>query len=67
MKGAYHLADTPAGPIRLYCPECHRFAQSQRDHLMQLFGADMPSFPAKLKPCDRPNFNSARSARRSAT
>jgi hypothetical protein len=43
--------------VRMYCPDCHRFAQFRTAGLVERFGAehDMPSLLAKLRPCDRPN------------
>ena len=40
--------------IRLYCPECHRFAQFRTTGLLKRFGPDMPmpSMLCKLKPCN---------------
>jgi hypothetical protein len=43
-----------AAMIRLYCPECHRFAQFKRAKLLERFGPDkpMPTMLRDLKPCD---------------
>ena len=53
-KGCYHLGEMTAAMIRLYCPECHRFAQFKRARLLQQFGPDkpMPSMLRDLKPCN---------------
>jgi hypothetical protein len=53
-KGCYHLGEIAAAMIRLYCPECHRFAQFKRVALLERFGADkpMPTMLRDLKPCD---------------
>jgi hypothetical protein len=52
-KGAHQLRDISDQTVRLYCPECHRFAQFRRDRLIERFGADkaMPSLLRILKPC----------------
>jgi hypothetical protein len=34
-KGAYTLSDITWPMIRLYCPECHRFAQFKRAALLK--------------------------------
>lgn len=49
------LGNTLAGVIRLYCPDCHRFAQFRRDGLLERFGREqlMPDLLGKLKPCGR--------------
>jgi hypothetical protein len=51
--GAYDLKDIDWPMIRLYCPDCHRFAQFSRAGLVERFGADqcMPSLLRVLKPC----------------
>ena len=51
-KGCYHLGEITA--IRLYCPECHRFAQFKRASLLKRFGPDkpMPTMLRDLKPCN---------------
>jgi hypothetical protein len=53
-RGAYQLADIDSPMIRLYCPDCHRYAQFRRDRLIERFGAEqpMPSLLNKLKPCN---------------
>lgn len=53
-KGCYHLGEMTAAMIRLYCPECHRFAQFKRGKLLERFGADkpMPTMLRDLKPCE---------------
>jgi hypothetical protein len=52
-KGCYQLGEMTAAMIRLYCPECHRFAQLKRTTLLERFGPDkpMPSMLPELKPC----------------
>ena len=52
-KGCYALADRREPMVRMYCPECHRFAQFGRAGLIERFGADqpMPSLLRILKPC----------------
>jgi hypothetical protein len=53
-KGAYTLSDIDWPVVRLYCPQCHRFAQFRRASLLKRFGPDkvMPSMLRDLKPCD---------------
>ena len=53
-NGCYHLGEMTEGMIRLYCPDCHRFAQFKRTTLLDRFGLDkvMPSMLRDLKPCD---------------
>jgi hypothetical protein len=53
-KGCYHLGEMSAAMIRLYCSQCHRFAQFKRAALLKRFGPDkvMPSMLRDLKPCD---------------
>jgi hypothetical protein len=53
-KGAYTLSDIDWPVVRLYCPQCHRFAQFRRAVLVKRFGPDkvMPSMLWDLKPCD---------------
>ena len=31
--------------VRIYCPECHRFAQFKRGKLLERFGPDKPMPP----------------------
>jgi hypothetical protein len=52
-KGAYTLTDIDWPVVRLYCPQCHRFAQFKRTTLLKRFGPDkpMPSMLRDLKPC----------------
>ncbi len=52
-KGAYTLSDIEWPVVRLYCPQCHRFAQFKRAALLERFGPDkvMPSMLRDLKPC----------------
>jgi hypothetical protein len=52
-KGAYQLRDIAAPVVRVYCPDCHRFAQFGRDRLIERFGPEqpMPSLLRILKPC----------------
>jgi hypothetical protein len=40
--------------IRLYCPQCHRFAQFKPARLLERFGPDkpMPTMLQDLKPCN---------------
>jgi hypothetical protein len=51
------IADEPAGPVRFYCSECHRWAQFQRDRLIARHGASvvLPELLRLVQPCDRPN------------
>ena len=53
-RGCYHLGEMTAAMIRLYCPDCHRFAQFKRAKLLERFGPDkpMPTMLRDLKPCD---------------
>jgi hypothetical protein len=53
-KGCYHLGEMTTAMIRLYCPECHRFAQFRRAKLLDRFGSDkpMPTMLRDLKPCN---------------
>jgi hypothetical protein len=53
-KGCYHLGEMTAAMIRLYCPECHRFAQFKRSKLLERFGPDKPrpTMLANLKACN---------------
>lgn len=55
--GSYDLKDENPGPIRFYCPLCHRWSQQQRDTLIDQCGADqsMPDLLSKVQPCDKPN------------
>jgi hypothetical protein len=39
-KGCYTLADRRDSMIRMYCPECHRFAQFRRARLIERFGPE---------------------------
>lgn len=57
MACGFTLQDEAPGPIRLYCRDCHRWAQFQRDGLIERFGADqaLPDLLRKVQPCDRPN------------
>jgi hypothetical protein len=43
-----------AAIIRLYCPDCHRFARFGRARPLERFGSDkpMPTMLRDLKPCD---------------
>jgi hypothetical protein len=43
-----------AAMIRLYCPECHRFAHFKRAAVLARFGHEkpMPTMLRDLKPCD---------------
>jgi hypothetical protein len=52
-KGCYTLADGRDPMVRIYCPDCHRFAQFRRSGLIERFGPDqaMPSLLRILKPC----------------
>jgi hypothetical protein len=52
-KGAYQLRDISDPVVRMYCPDCHRFAQFGRAGLIERFGANqaMPSLLRILKPC----------------
>jgi hypothetical protein len=52
-RGAYQLRDISDPVVRMYCPECHRFAQFGRDRLIKRFGDEqpMPSLLRILKPC----------------
>jgi hypothetical protein len=53
-KGCFHLGEMTAVMIRLYCPDCHRFAQFKRAKLLEQFGPDkpMPTMLRDLEPCD---------------
>jgi hypothetical protein len=53
VKGCYTLADGCDPMVRMYCPDCHRFAQFRRNGLIERFGPDyaMPSLLRTLKPC----------------
>jgi hypothetical protein len=53
-KGAYTLSAIDWPVVRLYCPQCHHFAQFRRAALLQRFGfyKVMPSMLGDLKPCD---------------
>jgi hypothetical protein len=53
-KGCYHLGEMSETMIRMYCGDCHRFAQFGRDRLIERFGADypMPTLLRTLKPCN---------------
>jgi hypothetical protein len=53
-KGAYTLSDIDWPVVRLYCSQCHRFAQFKRATLLTRFGSDepMPSMLRDLKPCN---------------
>ena len=59
-KGCFHLGDMASAMIRLYFPECHRFAQFRTSGLLTRFGPDipMPSMLRKLKPCNIGNGTS---------
>jgi hypothetical protein len=52
-RGCYQLRDISDPMVRMYCPDCHRFAQFRRAGLLERFGADqpMPSLLRILKPC----------------
>ena len=41
-RGAYQIRDIRDPVIRVYCPECHRFAQFGRAGLVERFGPDQP-------------------------
>jgi hypothetical protein len=53
-KGAYSLGEIDWPMVRLYCWECHRFAQFKRTTLLARFGPNkiMPSMLRDLKPCN---------------
>lgn len=53
MKGCYTRADEREPMVRLYCDDCHRFAQFRCAGLIERFGPDqpMPSLLRILKPC----------------
>jgi hypothetical protein len=53
-KGAYRLGEIDWPTVRLYCSDCHRFAQFKRTGLIERFGPDkvMPSMLRDLKPCN---------------
>ena len=53
--GAHELGEFPEAMVRLYCPECHRFAQFGRDRLLERFGAakGLPGLLDDLTPCER--------------
>ena len=48
--------------VRVYCPECHRFAQFRKEGLVERFGTEvaMPDLLHKIQPCDRPNDDRSR-------
>jgi hypothetical protein len=50
--GCYDLRDMTTAAIRLYCPDCHRFAQFNTARLLERFGPDqgMPGLLGKLNP-----------------
>jgi hypothetical protein len=52
-KGCHTLGDSRDSMVRMYCPECHRFAQFRRAGLIDRFGLDhpMPTLLRILKPC----------------
>jgi hypothetical protein len=52
-KGCYTLCDGRDPMIRMYCLDCHRFAQFRRAGLIEQFGTElpMPTLLGKLKPC----------------
>jgi hypothetical protein len=52
-KGCYTLADGRDPMVRMYCPDCHRFAQFRRASLIERFGPEqpMPTLLRILKPC----------------
>lgn len=56
------LGTYPFPMVRLYCPECHRFAQFARDRLLERFDAGLatPDLLRRLQPCDRPNDDRSR-------
>jgi hypothetical protein len=53
-NGAYSLGEIDWSMVRLYCSECHRFAQFKRATLLKRFGPDKvtPSMLRDMKPCD---------------
>ncbi len=53
-RGCYQLREIPDPVVRMYCPDCHRFAQFRRDGLIERFGPEMPmpTLLRQLKPCD---------------
>ena len=53
-KGAYSLGEIDWPMVRLYCSQCHRFAQFKRVSLLKRFGPDkpMPTMLRDLKPCN---------------
>ena len=57
-KGCYHLGEMTAAMIRLYCPDCHRFAQLKRSKLLEQFGPEkpMPTMLRDVKRCDIGTF-----------
>lgn len=61
-QGCYDIKDHDPGPIRFYCPDCHKWSQQQRDKLIEQFGAEhgMPDLLAKVRPCERDNSYSNR-------
>lgn len=55
------LADEPAGPVRFYCPQCHRWAQYGRDRLVARYGPIvLPDLLRRVQPCDSPNDMNSR-------
>jgi hypothetical protein len=52
-KGCYTLRDGRDPMVRMYCGDCHRFAQFGRAGLIKRFGPQhpMPTLLRLLKPC----------------
>ena len=50
-KGAYSLGEIDWPMVRLYCSQCHRFAQFKWTTLIARFGPDK-SMLGNLKPCN---------------
>jgi hypothetical protein len=49
------LGAFPWATVRLYCKDCHRFAQFQRARLIERFGGEIHGHTLlnRLAPCDR--------------
>lgn len=51
------IGSFPFPVVRLYCPDCHRFAQYRLVGLVERFGADLHchALLTELKPCNKGN------------
>src|SRR5262245_58605745 len=53
-RGSTDLKAFSGAMVRLYCPDCRRFAQFRRQTLIDRFGdVTMPDLLKHLKPCER--------------